>query len=402
MATVNVEEAAERRRPQSPPTEDTIIWKPMKSEQDAQVNQDNKGGKSNHSLSGKSAHKKRKVNDDDDDDYRPSGKPANKKHNAKAKLEKVATPKRIQRPIQSPSHQQQSLAKPTKSIHLSQQMIDRYLKDSKPPEELSTDREIRPEQVFAQACGEVDTKYGDEPAKLRMILTVSDEDNVCHSRTGYHAIYNLGRVKNGRMVYEKVGEIHAWRILKPTPDWIPAFLTGNIVNKKARDAGIHETALCLRAAYETDGKPRSNIKDPGIRQQLANNTIIFINLIHTDDEFAQKGLLTPAFKLYHSLLTMLPEKYACAAERTTCLLIPGRPSGDDGKAWKGTKDEDVELTLLKAYKKRGYGIFGEDVEVRTKPGPCEVIQLTFMGRQLRTDDVKQVTRNEIGQDNVLD
>ncbi|KAK5714682.1 hypothetical protein LTR17_017137 [Elasticomyces elasticus] len=204
---------------------------------------------------------------------------------------------------------------------------------------------------------------------------------------------------------EFVSYIDSWRIegrttAKPQAKerWVESFLNrvpATPYDDDLRDTAAHlerveddsrwsETARCLRALYKVDGGLKSAVTDKvAIKDELRNDGLIFIELIHTYQDYSGKGLLPYMLTLYRSLLRQLPEWFAF---EDILVLVPCPPSdGELGAQWDEmdrAKKGSAEKALIGIYEKAdGYirvvlnqKVSGESITVMGRKVLDEVVE----------------------------
>ncbi|KAK3648038.1 hypothetical protein LTR56_007738 [Elasticomyces elasticus] len=245
-----------------------------------------------------------------------------------------------------------------------------------------------PGNPLGSAADTIRCKYGPREARKDAWLS-----GVLQSEQGEHQ--------------EFVSYIDSWRIegrttAKPQAKerWVDSFLnrvpatpyddrrdTAAHLEQVAADSHWSETARCLRALYKVDGGLKSAVTDKvAIKNELSNDGLIFIELIHTYQDYAGKGLLPYMLTLYRSLLRQLPE---WSAFEDILVLVPCPPSDEElGAQWDEmdrAKKGSAEKALISIYEKAdGYirvvlnqKVNGESITVMGRKVLDEVVEAEY-------------------------
>lgn len=239
--------------------------------------------------------------------------------------------------------------------------------------------ELKDVEVLAEVDEAVQCTFKHEDAKLTTRLQVHKDPDNFVSRLSYRARFFLAHTLEGDEREDDIGYLESWRIDKPTavsPEAKTAWLKETMGQRVVvRPEAIRETASCLEALYTQKGQPKFQLRKDGHETELADNSLIFIQMIYIRTAFARNGLLEHAFRSYHALLAELSDGFAFAG---TLVLVPARPSGPRGKAWGDAEDEEVEAVLQTIYGRYGYTVWAENVKVND-------IFITVMGRTVPDD-----------------
>lgn len=214
-----------------------------------------------------------------------------------------------------------------------------------------------------------------DPAELALSLKIFSHP-VNLSRPGYYAKLRLTVHKadgtDGTFDGSHIGFIHSWRISKPTRDlplandaWLDEILSDS---KEEKDGDMKETAFCLSALFRENGTTKPVVGKH--TTQLNDQPLMFIEMIYINPGFLQAGLLTPVLECFYRALAQLPEWFAFSG---TLLLVPAKPDKELGESWGDMKDDEIQETLMRTYRNRGF-------EVWAKNAPSRGHLITVMGR----------------------
>ncbi|KAK5680609.1 hypothetical protein LTS10_007542 [Elasticomyces elasticus] len=264
-----------------------------------------------------------------------------------------------------------------------------------------------PGNPLGSAADIIRCKYGPKEARkdawLSGVLQVyADEQDL--SRLRYKASFFLTTQSEQGEHQEFVSYIDSWRIegrttAKPQARerWVESFLNrvpATPYDDDLRDTAAHlerveddsrwsETARCLRALYKVDGGLKSAVTDKVAIKDELRDGLIFIELIHTYQDYSGKGLLPYMLTLYRSLLRQLPEWFAF---EDILVLVPCPPSdGELGAQWDEmdrAKKGSAEKALISIYEKAdGYirvvlnqKVSGESITVMGRKVLDEVVE----------------------------
>lgn len=201
---------------------------------------------------------------------------------------------------------------------------------------------------------------------LRFRLQVFQDPAHTASRLFYRLRVFLTRP--GEAEAQEAGYIHAYRISRsngahrPRAEnaaWIREFMPRNIA---AVPQIISETAHCLRALFTLDGAPSAGkVRDARVRQSLADEALLFVEMIHIRRRYQRQGLLTPALAHWQRMLQELPEWFAFSGNT---VLVPGKPNNDRAaRVGAGRDDVQVEAALTAVYRGQGFEVWSRNAKV---------------------------------------
>ena len=233
--------------------------------------------------------------------------------------------------------------------------------------------------ALAEVELEVPCQFRKEQVKLRLTLRVHGPNNL-ETRLGYRARLTLSGTDPAQPdnKSEVIGYIHSWRMNKPTaafPKGAKSACFREPLNVSKDGDVSNEVALCVLALFSNAGNVKQ--KAQAHREELLNNSLMFIETVWILPQFQGGGLLQHVLEAYHEALAALPEWYAFAG---TIVLIPARPTGEKGNSWDPRSNDDVERILIHAYRTRG----GYEVYVRN--APVKRVYVTVMGRTIGVEE----------------
>lgn len=203
-------------------------------------------------------------------------------------------------------------------------------------------------------------EFNGQDAWLDGVLLVK-RDCALSCRLGYTTNLFLKYTdEDGIQHYELVGFINSWRISKPTSKtgqgidvgmpWSDELLSVYEQEGNVSDHG--NTSLCMQALFDEIGNPRSDLSRE-VQDSLRNRRLMFVELVYLRPDFQRQGLIDDVIPLWHRLLHEggLPEWYSFSGQ---IVLAPSRPDNAYGEHWEGSKDDQVESTIAKVFRKHGY------------------------------------------------
>lgn len=203
--------------------------------------------------------------------------------------------------------------------------------------------------------------------------SATDQDENAGGSTGNAISADDAQASEGE---EAVGYIHAWRIDKPTSQnretsrsaWIKKLLKPS-PKRVTEDAC--EAAFCLQALFNKKGEATKALGER--KALLDDNSLLFIQMVHTFQAYQRKGLLCHILSAFNEALGSLPEWFAFNGP---IVLVPGAPSSEHlrGRAWIDVETDEAEQILTKAYEKHGgYAVWLNSANVSNTA-------ITVMGR----------------------
>jgi hypothetical protein len=205
-------------------------------------------------------------------------------------------------------------------------------------------------------------QFEGNPAELIVSLRVFSDPFGFRSRLGYLGRLQLARTDDeGEQLDNVIGYIQAWRISKPTtslPQVNTAWLQ-EILSNGRKAPEIEETVLCLQALFTGAGVLQETLRENTDR--IAENPLMFIQMIYTRHGFQSKGLLRPALDCFYTAIGQLPQWFAFAGN---LVLVPSAPADYKGRMWEDFDADTAEETLIGVYRNRGYAVWVRDAKVR--------------------------------------
>jgi len=264
--------------------------------------------------------------------------------------------------------------------------------------------------AYIDECRFGKNKEEREDAWLTGVLQVYNDPRD-KARLEYRASFFLTHNLGGPRRQDWVGLLDAWRVEKSTTAkpmasnrWVQHFLepafetfpqlsdaedsdldetkaaarTARLARREPQSAHWKELASCLRALYTKQGELKMPVK--AFRDELTNNSLIFIQMLETEERFQGQGLMRPMLKMFRTLLQRLPEWLALDGD-AMLLLVPAAPGGPAGDMWKN--DEEVEKSLTQMYGKCDQYV---RLALNAKVGGLRGRLVTVMGRRVAGDD----------------